>query len=385
MRTLLGMTPGLAAALMAACGVPTSASDLHPGGPPMIEQVRLTEVYSVGGVGAERQVFAFGSHPMAGVVDAHPVSMAKASGNSLRIIIDEPLRGAALEEISCRFVVDDDAFDRVPAGATPDDLARCAVPQAELASRCPGANPMSVCVCKNDGGCPSGDGVTPRGQSVGVLDQDQDGAPDRLRFIAGAVTITCGGIEVATDPDRSFWTPAGNQQQAAGGFDALGPAVVVSPRVGLPTGATCGVTFAPDVVDLDGNRVCAPAGGELARGCTPGDTSAVAFTVEPLLLTLEEPVTDPGQPRTQDIVIKAVAPLDPSSLAEITVTEAPATRYTQFTATLTNPATITFHWTAPGGLAAGTRYTIVVPTTVTDTYHQPAQQPLSIAFTTGAR
>jgi hypothetical protein len=387
-------------AVLAALGHPgctstASPTDLHPEGPPMIEQVRLVEVYSLAGVdGLERTVFGFGTHPLATSDDAHPVTSAKATGNKLRVIMDELLVGNDLEEIECRFRVDDDAFARVPLGATPDDIARCAAAQDALPSQCPGSNPRSVCLCENEGGCASGfkrDGtpsVTPKGESVGVSDQDQDGAADATRFIAGAAGITCGAglIDVPINLDASFWTPSGNQQKPEqGGFDALGPAVVVVPAGALPTNLTCGLVFSPEVVDKDGNQVCAPPDGDITRACAPGDVTAFSFTVEPLRFAIGAPIMDPGQPRTAAVAIAALAPLDPASLVNITVTEGAATSYTNFTATLSdsNSSEITIRWT-PGELAADTRYTITVPTTVTDAYQRPALQPFQLAFTTGA-
>jgi hypothetical protein len=384
----------LAAAVAGACTGAASATDLHPEGPPMVEQVRLAERYSIGtATGLDRVVFGFGTYPGATAAEEHPVTSALASGNKLRIIMDELLRGNDLEEIACRTVVDDDVFARVPLGATPDDIARCAVAQSALAAHCPASNPRSVCICARDGGCPSVDGTftTPRGQPVGVSDTNMDGAADRTRFIAGAVGIRCGAIDVPIDLDMSFWTPSGNQQvPALDGFDALGPAIVLVPGpapAALPTSTECGVVFAPDVVDKDGNRVCAPQDGDIATGCTPGDTTAVRFTVEPMAFAVASVVMDPGQSRTADVAIRANAPLDPASIANVTVTEGPATSYTQFTATLgtaSDASVITIRWTATGGLAANTSYTITVPTTVTDAYHQPAKLPFQIAFTTGA-
>jgi hypothetical protein len=356
----------------------------------MIEQVRLVEIYSLAGVnGLERTVFGFGTHPMATSDDAHPVTSAKAAGNKLRIIMDELLRGNDLEEIECRFPVDDDDFARVPLGATPDDIFRCSAAQDALPSLCPGSNRLSVCLCAKDDGCPTGfkrDGtpsVTPKGESVGVLDRDQDGAADTTRFIPGAVGIACGAIDVPINLGLSHWTPSGNQQAPApGGFDALGPAVVLVPAGALPTNAECGLTFSSDVVDKDGNQVCAPPDGDIDRSCTPGDVSAFKFTVEPLRFANGSVITDPGQSRTADLKIAALVPLDPASLANITVTEGVATSYTSFTAALSDPNEITIQWTPPG-LAASTHYTITVPTTVTDAYHQPALQPFTVAFTTG--
>lgn len=391
----------VAASLAAACADPTSATDLHPDGPPMVEQVRLVETYSVGtSTRLPRVVFGFGTHPDATPDDEHPVTTAIAAGNQLRIIMDELLRGNDLEEIQCRTTVDSDAFARVPLGATPDDIARCAVAQDVLPARCPGSHPHSVCICANDGGCSGMDAdnrsfTAPKGESVGVLDADQDGAADDTRFAQGAVGIRCDisgrPTDVPIDLDNSYWTPSGNQQKPAqGGFDALGPAIVLvpgpAPDVALPTNVDCSIVFSSDVVDKDGNQVCAPTGGDIRAGCTPGDTSAVRFHVEPMALAIVPPISPQAQSRTADVLVRANVPIDQASLATITVIEGPATHYTQFTPTVsgTEPDQITIHWTALGGLAANTHYTITVPTTVTDRYHQSPLQPLQIAFTTGA-
>jgi hypothetical protein len=376
----------MAARLAVACGDTPSATDLHPEGPPMVEQVRLKELYTAGGIpGLERVVFGFGTHPDASSDDEHPVTTASPSGNKLRVIMDELLRGNNLEEIACRAeVAVNDAYSRVPLGATPDDIARCAVSHDVLPARCPGSNPLSVCLCAKDGGCPSADNsyVTPRGDSVGVLDLDLDGAADNSRFLQGAAGIRCGTIDVPIDLDASYWTPSGNQQKPAqGGFDALGPAVVLVPVGALPTGLDCGLVFGPEVVDKDGNQVCAPPDGDITRDCAPGDTSAVHFTVAPM--TFAATVSATAQPPTANIVIRANVPLDPASVANLTVTQAGAS-FTQFTATRganTTANEITIVWNPPG-LAPATAYVITVPTTVTDVYHQGAPQPFQIAFTT---
>ncbi|HEX3476847.1 MAG TPA: Ig-like domain-containing protein [Kofleriaceae bacterium] len=388
------------AGLAAACSQPASATDLHPGGPPMIEQVRLEESYAIGASTGQRVVFGFGTHAGATPDDQHPVTTATAAGNRLRIIMDELLRGDTLEEIACRFPVDTEAFARVPPGATPDDIARCAVPQAALPARCPGSDPHAVCLCARDGGCASGtdpDGsphLTPRGESVGVLDEDQDGAADTTRLIAGAVAIRCGSIDapidVPIDLASSSWTPSGDQQTPAlGGFDTLGPAVVVvpgpAPGVALPTNLDCGIAFSPGVVDPDGHAVCAPPGGDLTAGCTPGDTSAVHFHVEPLAFAVAPPVDPQAQPLDGDVRIVASAPIDAGSLANVTVTRDPGGPYTQFTVGIPSaqrPNQILIHWTP--ALPPSTHFTIDVPAAVTDRYHQPPLQPLQVAFTTAA-
>lgn len=364
----------------------------------MVEQVRLSEVVGRfnGSAPDTNIVFAFGAHPMATEVQAHPVTRAQANENRLRIIVDELLRGNDLEEIECRGVVDDDDFDRVPVGATPDDVARCSAPQDLLASRCPASNPRSFCLCKNEGGCAFRDKdsdtdiFVPTGQSVGVRDEDHDGAADNTQFIKGAVRIVCGRvdapIDVALDLDLSYWNPSGDQQvPAMGGFDALGPAIVLKTLGALPTSAECGVVFSPDIIDKDGNPVCAPMDGDIANGCEPGDTSAIKFSTEELAFVK---ITTSAM-RTKDVVLRANVPLDAASLINITIIEGMDTVYTDFRANLgagaaTNEILIQPTAADGQGFAPNTVYKITVPTTVTDAYHQGAAQPVEISFTTGA-
>jgi hypothetical protein len=356
----------------------------------MIQQVRLTEIAMLPGVPVpiERPVFAFGSHPQASEEEQHPVTDAKPVGNKIRVILDELLRGNNLEEIECRGRIDEDVYSRVPIGATPDDIARCSAAQDVLPRTCPGSDRLSVCVCQIEAGCSNRTATpTPPGQSVGVLDADQDGAADRHRFISGAVVLSCGGVDVRIDQANSYWTPSGNQEKPAqGGFDALGPAIVLVTLEAYPTGSECGLTFSPDVVDKDGIAVCAPPDGDRALGCSPGDTSAVKFTTEPLKFN---DALGAGRgapwPRTMDVQILANAPLEPASLANITMTEGGAP-FTQFTATLSTMAApfqmIVIH--AIAGFAPSTAYTITVPTTVTDAHDKSAPQPFVLAFTTAA-
>lgn len=379
---------------VAACTDLDSATNLNPEGPPMIRQVRLKETYmdASGNLNPRLEpVFAFGTHPKVTSDDeAHPVTSATAVDNKLRIIMDELLVGNYLEEIACRATIDEDAYDSVAPGTTPDDIARCSVAKDVLVASCPGTSSHDVCICKLDAGC----GDVAKGKPVGVLDANQDGAADDSRFIAGAVGLKCGDIDVPVDIDASYWNPSGDQNvPAMGGFDALGPAIVLktAPPAGaptdtpafLPTNSTCELVFSPSVVDKQGNQVCAPANGDIAKGCTPGDVSAFSFKVEPLWAKNNSFSDTTGISRTANVDLKFSAPLDAASITGITVTQG-ATAYTQFTVAMPFPDTVRITWTAAGGLDANTEYTITIPTSVKDYYAQPMPTPKTITFTTGA-
>ena len=378
----------------AACTDYESATNLNPEGPPMIRQVRLAEMYlDASGNLNERlsPVFAFGTHPQVTSDDqAHPVTSAKAVSNKLRVIIDELLVGNNLEQIACRAPVSDEgAYDTVPLGATPDDIARCAVAKDALPKSCPSTNQYSVCICKLDIGC----GDVPKGGAVGVLDVNQDGAADDTRLMPGAVGLKCGTVDVPVDLNQSYWNPSGDQNvPAMGGFDALGPALVIIPGLPpnagmgtpqfLPTNTTCGLVFADSVVDKQGHKMCAPPDGDVTANCSEGDVSAFSFKVEPLAVKSSNVQDgDTGVPTTGSIDIILTAPPDPASLTAITVKQG-ATNFTGFTVTLPFPTTLRITWTTP--LTANTMYTISIGAGLTDLYKQPAPMPVSYTFTTGA-
>ncbi len=375
--------------LLGSCTNSESFTDLRPEGPPQILQVRLLENYQDSTKRfVSRRVFAFGSHPMASVDEAHPVLTAAAAGQRLRIIMDELLVGNTLEEIECRGPVDEDAFDVVPRGATPDDIAACAVPGDSLAGSCKG--PRAVCLCHLDAGC----GGVGKGEPIGVKDVNQDGAADNTGFRRGAVGIRCDGQDVPMDLDMSYWTPSGTQQvPAQGGFEVLGPAIVLVPRdETLPTSTTCSLTFSRDVIDKQGDSVCAPPAGrprdcdptlqgescQAGLVCSPGDVTAVSFKVEPLRFNVSVADGATGVSPSNAIIGDANSRLSASSLANITITGGAVDPVFTVTATLPTQLKITF--AAP--LAPTTTYTLTIPTSVTDVFGQGLPAPVVIHFTT---
>lgn len=370
---------------VAACTDYESSTNLNPEGPAMITQVRAKETYTTSGsmFVSTRRVFAFGTHPNATDVDAHPVTTASAVGNSFRIIVDELLVGNNLEELACRAAVNaNGAYTRVPLGATPDDVAKCAAAQDVLPSTCRGEH--AVCLCELDAGCPVGMETIEKGMPVGVLDINQDGAADDTRFIQGSVGLRCGTIDVPIDLDMSYWNPSGNQQvPAMGGFEALGPAIVLVPSAqGLPTNLACGLVFDPSVVDKQGNGICAPAGGDINAGCNDGDVGAFAISTE--ALTISGGSFNSGATGVAINVGTALfignAQFDPASInaTNVTITPAPPAGTVIEIDTMPTRVKITYG----GDLTPSTEYTITFTTGVTDTFGQPLPDPVVFTFTT---
>lgn len=372
----------------AGCTADTSVTDLNEAGPPMVRQVRFGERFvetnmTTGDMTTRsRRVFGFGTHPDAGDAEVHPVTSADATDNTFRIIMDELLVGNNLEEVVCRGLVDDDNLGRVPVGATPDDVAKCSLPNDALVDGCPNG-PHAICICQNQAGCMRGTETIPINKPVGILDEDLDGAADKTVFINGAVTLRCKDtIDVPLDLDASYWNPSGNQTAPAmGGFDALGPAIVLAPKL-LPTNVTCRLAFSTDVVDKQGITVCEPPAGDVTQDCTPGDTSAFTFKVEPLTFTPSRPFVNGqmGVARQTSLAIELNVPLDAATITNITISPA-----APIMVRLSNMGSVlVIEPVAATGFAPTTTYTITIPTTVTDTFGQPASGVVIFTFTTAA-
>lgn len=378
-RILVSLLAPASLALPAACTEEDSSTELRPEGPPMIQQVVLIERYTnTSGEKLVRPVIGFGRHPDADANEQHAVVAATASNQRIRVVIDELLVGNHLEEIRCNERVDEDDFSAVPVGATPDDIAKCAVAADQLAKSCKG----DKAVCVRDDGVP-----------VGVLDATdaggrpyKDGIADTTRMIDGAAFIRCSGasggelIDVPLSLSLSYWQPAGNQQRPSvddglRGLFSIGPAVVLVPAGNLPTGQTCSLGFGPRVVDKSGLRVCAPAGGNIDADCTPGDTSAVSFGTETLAALEQFPLADAtAVPVNAALRVRANASLDPA----ITVTSIPAATFT-VAAPHAMPEQLVITPTAP--LQPTTRYVVSVP--LRDLYGLGPAQPITLIFTTG--
>jgi hypothetical protein len=338
------ITKGILLALptVAACSDVTGATDLMPEGPPRVLQVFMTErIFDpANNTTRTEAALAFGAHPDFNPADDGQVLNAVvAPDQGIRVVMAELLIGNYLEEVRCR----DGSYARVPEGATPDDIQRCTLGQDVLPQTCTGR--FALCM-----GGPEG--------LRGIRDVNEDGAADDTRMIPGAIEFDCGELPYNTDvtirpePDvrvvgtvdteegfierettgdpwlgpaqrpvarlrvhvsNSYWQPSGNQQvPTAGGFNSVGPALVLKPARAMPTSSTCTLVFGnkttsprdfPDrsyigAVDKDHNQVCAPTvtveDGQLVVGdCAPGDLARLSWQTEPLFLVGSYP--PPGE------------------------------------------------------------------------------------------
>jgi len=367
-----------AGALALACSDKESSTELHPEGPPMVQQVFVQERVVSGETTREKFQLAFGDHPGVPLPDEDPVNgddrvvnSAVARGSArLRVVFDELLVGNYLEEIACA----DGTYSVVPIGADPDDINDCSGPDL---SRC-------VAVCIGDSG------------PVGILDENGDGAADdtRMRDYGGGelgASIVCGDQPMPLDPELSFYDPSGNQLLPAVGLpdaiDGLGPALVLVPDDGMKTGAACTVAFRDEVVDKDGNTVCAPEAGDIDNDCSPGDTSRISFTVEPLALfesapedgETDVPLDDPAL-----ILLTFNAALDPATVDDALTLVDDAGDPVPFTIEVSAENAAQVILTVTGGYVRSTTYTLTIDTALTDKFGGPLPAAVTLTFTTAA-
>lgn len=417
-----------------ACTDTESATNLHSSGPPSIEQVRLDEDFLPAGATAvsNRRVFAFGTFPGVDSEIEHHVTTANPLPSNVRIIMGKLLLGNYLQQVQCNAPVRIDpttgqpgVWDNVPVGATPDNIAVCATLDPQILQEvCTG--PLATCLCQLPNGCNDNGAQIPEGQAVGIYNPNADGTAQSQRFMPDALSLACTSgsgdtVVVPANLTGSYWNPSGFQQAPASCadppcYDEVGPAIVYIPQTVpltppggnmppgatamFPTNMTCGLKFAPDVVDKENNQVCAAPNGRPAscddinldqctadQACTPGDVSAFTFTTEPLTISIEGvPNGATGIDPTTDLFVSANAPLAPGSITSISITEMVAgsnVPYTQYTLSLTDARTIDIHPTAAMGLDQNATYTITFPTTFSDYYNQGLPAPVIVTFTTG--
>ncbi len=334
----------------------------------MIRQVFALELVIDGAISRQATQLAFGSHPDIDAADddGQVTNAIALGGQRIRVVLDELLRGNALEEIACA----DGSFDRVPIGTTPDDIERCAGPVDAIAQSCTGDR--TVC-------------VDPAAGPIGILDENEDGAADDFRMIAGAVTLDCDGQAMDIDLQESFYQPSGNQQITAGplGINSLGPAIILVPENGLRTSSNCVITFNDEITDKDGQRICAPPNGDINQACaSAGDVSLVEFQVEPLRVTGQDPSPDATNiPVSPTVLLQFNANIDAATSTAIVLEDDNAAAVAATVSVSTSdPTLVTMAPDAP--LNPNTTYTVRLATTLADTWGGALPDQVSFSFTT---
>jgi hypothetical protein len=211
---------------------------------------------------------------------------------------------------------------------------------------------------------------------------------------------------VPVNLENTYWQPSGDQNKPAmGGFEALGPAIVLAGGgidsagrdhlATLPTNSTCSLQFHESVVDKTGIQVCAPPDGDVTIDCEPGDTSEFTFSTEILEYV---PITftnaQTGVTRNGPVIIASTTPLFGPSLikANITITEDTGGGPQPFVnfepmLNMSQVILLNIHDGTVGNatpLAANATYTITITQDVTDSYDQPHPSAKVFTFTTGA-
>lgn len=246
-----------------------------------IRQVLVTERVVVNGAPRVLQgQLAFGQHDAEFfadddgiVVNAVLLAGILAVAQEIRVIFDERLRYNRLQEFACN----DGSYSRVPDDVTNADFINC-LNATDQYSNC-----SNICI--------DPDTQVP----IGLLDQDENGVVDAARMIDYnpdpditelAVSLICDEVSVPLDRRFSYPQSTGSQTfpSDATSFRGLGPALVLRPMAatGLRGGATCTIEFRDEVINYNGDRVCAPTDGLPSESCTPGDTSRISFGTEPL-------------------------------------------------------------------------------------------------------
>ena len=206
------------------------------------------------------------------------------------------------------------------------------------------------------------------------------------------VQIACEGVNIPLNQVQTFYQPAGNQQITAGplGIKSLGPALVMVPTAGLRTGSNCQVVFRDEVVDKDGNRVCAPEGGDINATCTGAGVS-IDFQTEALRLSASDPseaqenvtLVDAGG-TDKTLLVQFNAKVNPDSTGSFTLTENGATDRTgDLTVMIPDPAdsSTVVNIVVTGGLVADATYLLTADTTTSDLYGGVLPQNVEVNFT----
>ena len=405
MRTFTLRRLGLVLALVAGCAADEPKGQLIPGGPPSVLQVFMNEMgvadlqlaYGCGDTLANPEFFdpddpskplplpacagadigACASpegrprtvcqerHQIApeddGKVDNAVAYPGMGGGQKIRIVMDELLKASTIEQFVCACAMDD-------MGAI--NKAGCPDP-AIWASK-----DRSLC---------DDNAATDAVETSRFADRNLDGVPDDAVLLPGIVTIACTDPTTGMPVPRTYqnleedgwYNPSGNQQlpidgSGAPSWEGLGPALVITPNGGLPTGSDCTLVFDPSIVDKNDNMPI-----------KTDQYGALSFTTEPLYVRSTTPANNAVNVNRAIARITAAlnVPLEPGSVANMTVADAAGMPVAGTAALAGNMTSI--EWAPAAPLAATTRYTVTVGANVADSFGARLKTDYVIMFTTG--
>lgn len=380
----------IAATALGACTSADEKAALIPEGAPEIKQIFMTEKkgnaaelnlgFGCGDVGTidcstlpddlpgqlccEWQQWSTG-------VDGNPdtvrmdgsITEAVIAGQTIRIIVDELLRGQTIEQFRCA----------------------CSANEA------------------GDGGCPNGivaaldptfcdnDPATDINENGRFADQNQDRVPDDTLLLPGIVQVDCDN---ATMPwvngiNEGWYNPSGSQQVPINTntgnpeWTAIGPAVVLQPEA-LPTGSTCTLHF------NDMAMVQTPAGEQAVLASRDKEGNVIpapdgfTFTTEIMKLTAVQPANNASNV-APDVspTVTFNAPIAAASVTGVTLTETAGGAAVDGTASVGTDGR-SWQFTPSAPLAVSTGYTITITTSLTDKFGAPFPEQLTRSFTTRA-
>jgi len=326
--------------------------------------------WDVGGAPNVMQVFVRGSRESKLVFGQHTVTPtdtshgSKPKGAVISVILDEPVKGSAFQEVECL----NGRFSRVPDGTTSAEVQAC--------RDYPYTNCTKVCVFD---GKPAG--IPDDYIALKLIDNATD--PSACQAWEGAtgdtcepsIRLVCDGDIIPVSGQGSYYLLRGHQQTPTSGapvheiLGALGPALHFAPW-NLPTGAACTVSFLDTVTDCDGNTVA--------------DTNQVHFNVEPLTLIDVSPrinatvPANPGVPAS--IFLEFNAEIDPTSTQGITLTGDGTP--VPFTAHVLLSDLTEVRLVLPDGYTPGTMYSLTLPPSLAEVLGGTLGAPFEVYFKT---
>jgi hypothetical protein len=294
------------------------------------------------------------------------------AGQKIRIILDELLRGPTVEQFVCG----------------------CADPPENVNANCQGGPAASLdpLNCEDN---PN----TDVSEASRFSDKNLDGVPDKTDLLPGMVEVYCDGLtEVWSNVAEEGWyNPSGNQQVPANvldssatrvilEWDSVGPAVVLQTALRpLPSSSSCHLRFREDTdYPIKDGTVSVPTARDKDGNPVPEPEIPVTFNTEAMRVINTLPMRNAvGQAITLPaITVTFNTSIATSSIGGITVTDM-AGAVVDGTASVSMDG-LTWQFDPAADLLPSTRYTVTIPTTVTDSYGAALPAMDMFSFTTGA-